>query len=76
MISSSKPIGPSGPSNSPGDTPDVTATAKSLAAELDIAIAELSNLKLQNLEPQIGKIAQLFIDLSSNARKALQTAGR
>jgi hypothetical protein len=76
MISTSKPIGPSGPSNPPGDTPDVTATAKVLAAELDTAIAELSNLKLQNLEPQVGKMAQLFTDLSAHAQKALQAAGR
>ena len=69
-------INPTSPANSPGDSPDVTATAKKLAAELDTAIAELSNLKLQNLEPQIGKVAQLLTNLSLVAKQALQAAGR
>jgi len=72
MVSRINPTGPSTPS---GDSPDVTATAQSFAKELDTTIAELSHLNSKNLEPQIGKIAQLFTDLSATAQKALKTAG-
>jgi hypothetical protein len=68
-------INPTGPSTPPGDSPDVTTTAQSFGKELDIAIAELSNLDIKNLEPKVGKIAQLFTDLSAQAQKALNAAG-
>lgn len=69
-------INPTGPANPPGDTPDVTATAKSFAAEIDRATAELSNLDLKTLDPKLNQVAQLFTDLSAQAQKALQAAGR
>ncbi len=69
-------IGPTSPANPPGDTPDVTATAKKLAAELDMTMAELSNLDLKTLEPKLDKVAQLLTSLSTTAKQALQAAGR
>ena len=69
-------INPTGPSNPPGDSPDVTATAKAFAAELDRASAELSNLDLKTLEPKLDQVAHLFTNLSASAQKALQAAGR
>ncbi len=69
-------INPTGPTNSPGDSPDVTATAKKLAAELDVTMAELSNLDLKSLEPKLAKVAQLFTNLSAVAKQALQAAGK
>lgn len=72
MVSRINPTGPSVPS---GDSPDVTATAQSFGKELDRAIAELSNLNSKNLDPQVGKLAQLFTDLSATAQKALKAAG-
>ncbi len=69
-------INPTGPANPPGDSPDVTATAKKLAAELDMAMAELSNLDLKTLDPKLGKVAQLIENLSTTAKQALQAAGK
>ena len=69
-------IGPTSPANPPGDTPDVTATAKKLATELNTATAELLNLDPKNLVPQLDKVAHLFISLSTTAKEALQAAGR
>ncbi len=69
-------INPTSPSNSPGDSPDVTATAKSFGAELDTATAVLSNLDLKTLEPKLDQVAQLISSLSAAAQKALQAAGR
>lgn len=69
-------IDPTSPANPPGDSPDVTATAKKFAAELNMTMAELSNLDLKTLEPKLGKVAQLLIDLSTVAKQALQAAGR
>ena len=69
-------INPTSPSNPPGDSPDVTSTAKSFAAELDRASAELSNLDLKTLEPKLDQVAHLFTNLSATAQKALQAAGR
>ena len=68
-------INPTGPANPPGDTPDVTATAKAFAAEIDRATAELSNLDLKTLDPKLHQVAELFINLSASAQKALQAAG-
>lgn len=73
MVSRINPTGPSTPS---GDSPDVTSAAHSFAKELDTAIAELSHLNSKNLEPQIGKLAQLITGLSAIAQNALKTAGR
>ena len=73
MVSKITPTGPSSPS---GDSPDVTAAAQSFGKALDTAIAELSNLNPKNLEPQLPKLAQLFIDLNAIAQKALKAAGR
>jgi hypothetical protein len=69
-------INPTGPANPPGDSPDVTATAKKLAAELDMAMAELSNLDLKTLEPKLIKVAQVFTNLDEVAKQALQAAGK
>ena len=69
-------INPTGPANPPGDTPDVAATAKKLAAELDMTMAELSNLDLKTLEPKLNHVAQLLTNLSATAKQALQAAGR
>ncbi len=69
-------INPTGSANPPGDSPDVTATAKKFAAELDMATAELSNLDLKTLEPKLDKVAQLFSNLSLVAKQALQAAGK
>lgn len=69
-------INPTGSVNPPGDSPDVTATAKRLAAELDRTMAELTNLDLKNLEPKLGKVAQLLTSLSEVAKQALQAAGK
>jgi hypothetical protein len=69
-------INPTGPATPPGDSPDVTATAKSFGAELDTTIAVLSNLDLKTLEPKLDQIAQLISSLSTAAQKALQAAGR
>jgi hypothetical protein len=41
-----------------------------------MTMAELSNLDLKTLEPKLGKVAQLLIDLSTVAKQALQAAGR
>ena len=69
-------IDPTGPANPPGDSPDVTATAKKFAAELDTAMAELSHLDLKTLDPKLDKVAQLLINLSLVAKQALQAAGK
>ena len=73
MISSVGPISSSNPSGNP---PDLTSLAQSFGKELDTAIAELSHLNPKTLDPQIGKIAQLFIDLSAQAQKVISTAGK
>lgn len=72
MVSRITPAGPSSPS---GDSPDVALAAQSFGKALDTTIAELSNLDPKNLDPQVSKIAQLFIDLNATAQKALKAAG-
>ena len=72
MVSRITPTGPTSPS---GDSPDMTAAAQTFGKALDTAIAELSHLDPKNLEPQVSKVAQLFIDLNATAQKALKAAG-
>ncbi len=69
-------IDPTGPANPPGDSPDVTATAKKFSAELDMTMAELSNLDLKTLDPKLDKVAHLITNLSATAKQALQAAGK
>lgn len=69
-------IDPTGPATPPGDSRDVTATAKKFAAELDSAMAELSNLDLKTFEPKLDKVAHLITNLSAAAKQALQAAGK
>jgi len=69
-------INPTGPVNPPENTPDVAAAAKKLAAVLDTASAEFSNLDLKNLEPKLNQAAHLITNLCEAAKQSLQAAGK
>lgn len=69
-------INPTSPVNPPGDTPDVSAAAKKLAAQLDTATAEFSNLDWKTLEPKLNQVAYLITNLSKAAKQGLQSAGK
>ncbi|HEX2579834.1 MAG TPA: hypothetical protein VHK67_05490 [Rhabdochlamydiaceae bacterium] len=73
-ISPTNPVNPSGDARR--DTPDVSAAAKKLAAQLDTATAEFSNLDLKTLEPKLNQVAHLITTLCAMAKQGLQAAGK